>query len=97
MSRTFGNQGSSRIVTSPDYHYDGFMSPRSKAILTEDKQSNYSYAPKSRVLYSRKGLGSATSKRSKTGSRVSVTSKLREQVGPYVPETDSQGGDKKLN
>ena len=57
MSRTFGNQGNSGFVTSPDY--DGFMSPRSKGPSIEDTKSNYGYAPKSRVLYSRKGVGSA--------------------------------------
>jgi len=57
MSRTFGNQGNSGFVTSPDY--DGFMSPRSKGPAIEETKSNYGYAPKSRVLYSRKGLGSA--------------------------------------
>ena len=98
MSRTFGNHGNSGMVTQPEYQYDGLLSPRSKAPVIEDTKSNYGYAPKSRVLYSRKGLGSATSKRSKTGSR--LTAKAREQIGPYVPETESfvQGDTKsKLN
>jgi hypothetical protein len=66
MSRTFGNHGNSGLVTAPQ-EYDGLMSPRqNKATIVDDTKSNYAYAPKSRIIYSRKGLGSATSKRSRT-------------------------------
>lgn len=91
MSRTFGNHGKTGIITDPEYQYDGLMSPRSKGPVIDDSKSNYSYAPKSRILYSRKGLGSANSKRSKTSSKLNATAKfMREQVGPYVPQNDYQ-------
>jgi len=61
----------------------------------EDTSSNYGYAPKSRLIYSRKGLNSAASKRSRTSQRMSNTagSRMNEQLGPYVG-TESQGDTK---
>lgn len=57
-----------------------------------ETKSNYGYAPKSRIIYSRKGLNSAASKRSKTSSKMSAAGRfmVKEQVGPFVGETESQ-------
>ena len=75
----------------PAYQYDGLMSPRSKQGALDEQRSNYGYAPKSRVLYSRKGLGSAQVKRSKTGSRIATAKLLnRDQVSPYHNDDRAQ-------
>lgn len=93
MSRTFGGHGNTGFITSPGSvpaMYDGGRSPRNRTIVAEDTRSNYAYAPKSKLLYNRKGVNSAASQRSKTGG-----SKLKQQVGPYVGETASKQGDTK--
>lgn len=86
MARTFGNHGQGGFVTSPGsvpamYDYV-LITPRSKQGFDETK-SNYGYAAKSRLIYSnRKGLNSATSKRSKTSQKFGGN--RREEVGPYM-------------
>jgi hypothetical protein len=89
MSRTFGNQGNTGIITAPDYQMYDYNVPKKGQ---DDTKSNYSYAPKRGLIYNRKGLGSATSKRSKTNTKLSAKAGLmmKEQVGPYVGETVSQ-------
>jgi hypothetical protein len=91
LNRNYSNSGHSGFVMSPNYQYDGLISPRSKGATYEDTKSNYGYAPKSRILYSRKGLGSAQAKRSKTNTRMSAAKGMRnETMSPYVDER-SQG------
>ena len=85
MSRTFGSHGNTGFITSPTE----MVSPRRQVV--DDTKSNYSYAAKSKMIYSRKGLGSATSKRSKTNNRLSVKAgNMREQLGPYVEEREQK-------
>ena len=64
--------------------------PSKKAV--DDTKSNYSYAPKSKLIYNRKGQGSATSKRSNTNAKLSGKAGLimKDQVGPYLGDTASQ-------
>ena len=75
---------------SPNYQYDGLISPRSKNGQADETKSNYGYAPKSRILYSRKGLGSAQAKRSKTGTRMTAVRGMRaETMNPYSDDRAS--------
>jgi hypothetical protein len=78
----------------------GVLSPKSRQ-GESDTKSNYSYAPKSKLLYQRK---SAQNKRSKTGNKYTAVSRqgMREQVGPYMGDEDagsvlSKGNMKRFN
>ena len=85
MSKTMG----------PDYQMYDNNAPKKK--IMDDALSDYSYAPKSRMLYNKKGLGSASAKRSLTNSKLYAKAGLRmkEQVGPHYGETASQKQDTK--
>ena len=91
MNRTYSNGGGhTGFVMSQNYQYDGLISPRSRGPTIDDTKSNYGYAPKSRILYSRKGLGSAQIKRSKTGTRMSAAQGMRgDTMSPYIDDRAS--------
>ena len=90
MTRSFGQAGIPGINTAPDYQTYDYNIPSRKVV--DDTKSNYSYAPKSRLIYNRKGLGSATSNRSNTNAKLSAKAGLimKDQVGPHIGDTASQ-------
>jgi len=90
MARSFGSQGIPGINQAPDYQMYDYNIPSRKVV--DDTKSDYSYAPKSKLIYNRKGLGSATSKRSNTNAKLSgkVGLIIKDQVGPYTGDTASQ-------